>query len=295
MVNAGLILEGGGMRGVYTAGVLDFFLDKELEFREVYGVSAGSCHACSYLSRQRGRALAVSVDYLKDPRYCGVRSLIRTGNLFGAKMCYETIPNELNPYDHEAFEAYPGAFYAVMTDCETGEAHYQKMKDMRRDIWAIRASSSLPLVSRMIGIHGHLYLDGGIADSIPVIQSEKNGNEKNVVVLTREEGYRKGPNGAMKLIRRLYRKYPNLVARMEDRHLRYNATLDYLEKREAQGKVFLIRPGRKVEVGRIEKDKDKLTALYEEGYSDARARWEDLKTFLGIAEMETPACPETVK
>ncbi len=282
MVNAGLILEGGGMRGVYTTGILDFFLDKGLEFQEVYGVSAGSCHACSYLSKQRGRGFAVSVDYLKDPRYCGVKSLLKTGNLFGAKMCYETIPNELNLYDYDAFNQYQGKFYAVLTDCVTGEACYHQIKDMHKDIWAVRASSSLPLVSRMIGIHGHLYLDGGIADSIPIKQSEKNGNEKNVVILTRESGYRKGPNSAMRLIRSLYRRYPNLVKGMEDRHIRYNETLEYLEQGEKEGRIFIIRPNRKVEVGRVEKNREKLTELYEEGYEDARARWEALCRFLEI-------------
>ena len=124
LFKAGLILEGGGMRGAYTAGVLDFFLDKNLEFEEVYGVSAGSIHATSYLSRQRGRNIAVSTDYLDDPGYCSLKSLIKTGNLFGVKMCYDQIPNELNPYDHETFLSYPGRFYAVLTDCETGKPHY---------------------------------------------------------------------------------------------------------------------------------------------------------------------------
>ncbi len=282
LIKAGLILEGGGMRGVYTAGVLDFFLDKGLEFEEVYGVSAGSVHACSYLSKQRGRAISVSIDYLKDPRYCGVRSLIKTGDLFGVKMCYDQIPNHLNPYDYETFLSYPGRFYAVLTDCETGEARYQQIKDMNRDIWAIRASSSLPLVSRIIGSHGHLYLDGGIADSIPVERSEAKGNSKNVVILTRDESYRKDPNGAIKLIRRLYRKYPRLVSQMESRHIRYNQTLDYISKGEEEGRIFVIRPSREVTVGRIEKNKEKLLDLYEQGYQDGEASYQDLKTFLGL-------------
>ena len=270
------------MRGAYTAGVLDFFLDKNLEFEEVYGVSAGSINATSYLSRQRGRNIAVSTDYLNDPRYCSLRSLIKTGNLFGVKMCYDQIPNELSPYDHEAFLSYPGRFYAILTDCETGNPHYHPIKDMKRDIWAIRASSSLPLVSRMIGIHGHIYLDGGIADSIPVKHSEKQGNAKNVVILTRDKSYRKGPNRAMKLIRRLYRQYPNLVEQMETRHIRYNETLDYIEEGREKGNIFVIRPSKTVEVGRVEKDKEKLLALYEQGYEDTKESYEDLKNFLGI-------------
>lgn len=280
LMNAGLILEGGGMRGVYTAGVLDFFLDMELEFEEVYGVSAGSIHASSYLSKQRGRSIDISTEYLNDPRYCSVRSLIKTGNLFGVKMCYDEIPNQLNPYDHETFLKYPGRFYAVLTDCETGKARYQQIKDMNRDIWAIRASSSLPLVSRMIGIHGHIYLDGGIADSIPVKHSQEQGNVKNVVVLTRDQRYRKSPNEAIKLIRSLYRRYPELVAQMENRHIRYNETLDYIAKGEEDGTIFVIRPSKTVDVGRIEKDKEKLTGLYNQGYEDAKESYGDLKKFL---------------
>ncbi len=281
LMKAGLILEGGGMRGVYTAGVLDFFMDMNLGFEEVYGVSAGSIHASSYLSKQRGRSIAISTEYLNDPRYCSVRSLIKTGNLFGVKMCYDEIPNQLNPYDHETFLKYPGRFYAVLTDCETGKARYQQVKDMNRDIWAIRASSSLPLVSRMIGVHGHVYLDGGIADSIPVKRSQEQGNAKNVVVLTRDKHYRKRPNGAIKLIRSLYRRYPELVAQMESRHIRYNETLDYIEKGEKEGIVFVIRPSKTVEVERIEKDKEKLMELYNQGYEDAKKSYEDLKSFLG--------------
>ncbi len=280
LMNAGLILEGGGMRGVYTAGVLDFFLDMELEFEEVYGVSAGSIHASSYLSKQRGRSIDISTEYLNDPRYCSVRSLIKTGNLFGVKMCYDEIPNQLNPYDHETFLKYPGRFYAVLTDCKTGKARYQQIKDMNRDIWAIRASSSLPLVSRMIGIHGHIYLDGGIADSIPVKHSQEQGNVKNVVVLTRDQRYRKSPNEAIKLIRSLYRRYPELVAQMENRHIRYNETLDYIAKGEEDGTIFVIRPSKTVDVGRIEKDKEKLTGLYNQGYEDAKESYGDLKKFL---------------
>lgn len=284
LFKAGLILEGGGMRGAYTAGVLDFFLDKNLEFEEVYGVSAGSIHATSYLSRQRGRNIAVSTDYLDDPGYCSLKSLIKTGNLFGVKMCYDQIPNELNPYDYETFLSYPGRFYAVLTDCETGKPHYHRIKDMKRDIWAIRASSSLPLVSRMIGIHGHIYLDGGIADSIPIKHSEKQGNIKNVVILTRDKSYRKGPNRAMKLIRNLYRQYPNLIEQMETRHIRYNETLEYIEEEEKEGRIFVIRPSKIVEVSRIEKDKEKLMALYHQGYEDAEEAYPALRRFLETPE-----------
>ena len=146
MYNAGLILEGGGMRGVYTAGVLDAFLDAGIEFSSVYGVSAGSCHACSYLSKQRGRAFRVNVDYLDDPNYCGAKTFLKTGNVFGPEMLYEQIPDVLDPFDYQAFLNYPGKFYAVVTDVETGAARYLRVRDLRKQMWMIRSSSSLPLV-----------------------------------------------------------------------------------------------------------------------------------------------------
>ena len=176
MYQAGLVLEGGGMKGVYTAGVLDFFLDKKITFANCYGVSMGACTLCSYISAQRGRGLSVVVDYLKDPHYCGFYSMATTGDIFNAKMCYDTIPNELNPYDYEAAMKYPGNAYAVMTDVETGAPVYYKMQDMRKDIIAVQASASMPLVSRFVEIDGRKYLDGGISDCIPIMHSLKEGN-----------------------------------------------------------------------------------------------------------------------
>lgn len=284
----GLILEGGGMRGVYTAGVLDFFLDQQIGFKEVYGVSAGSCHACSYLSGQRKRAFNVNVDYLDDPRYCSLRSLVRTGDLFGAEMLYETIPNELNPYDHEAFERYPGNFYAVVTDCVTGQPRYQKIQDLRKDIVWIRASSSLPMVSRMVEIDGVPYLDGGISDSIPLRRSLDNGNRKNVVILTRDASYRKKPGKTADMMKVLYPQYPNLVRQMAKRAKKYNRTLELIEKGKKAGKVFVIQPKEPVKLGRVEKDREKLEKLYCQGYRDGGEAWEELKTFLAGEEWKKP-------
>ena len=278
MYQAGLILEGGGMRGLYTAGVLDYFMDINLEFKEVYGVSAGACNACSYLSKQRGRSLRVNTEYLDDPRYCGLESLIRTGDLFGVDMLYDIIPNELDPYDYETFAEYPGKAYAVTTNCETGKAEYMELQDMHRDILAVRASSSLPMVSRMVEIQGYHYLDGGISDSIPVIQSMKNGNQKNVVVLTRDPSYRKEPSKTMAAFRMRYSKYPNLIRQMEHRHIRYNRTLDFLKKGEEAGKIFVIQPQKPVEIARIEKNKEKLKEI---GYEEARNLHGELMEFLG--------------
>ena len=280
MYNAGLILEGGGMRGVYTAGVLDAFLDAGIESSSVYGVSAGSCHACSYLSKQRGRAFRVNVDYLDDPNYCGAKTFLKTGNVFGPEMLYEQIPDVLDPFDHQAFLNYPGKFYAVVTDVETGAARYLRVRDLRKQMWMIRSSSSLPLVSKTIVVKGHKLLDGGIADSIPIRKSIEDGNEKNVVILTRDHGYRKAPNKLMPIMRLRYPKYKEFLHAMETRHVRYNETIDFLEEQEKEGKVFIIRPEAKVEVGRIEKDKAKLTVLYKQGLHDGEKAIEAMKEYL---------------
>lgn len=280
LYQAGLVLEGGGMKGVYTSGVLDFFLDKEIGFAKSYGVSAGACSLCSYLSGQRGRALAVTVDYLKDKNYCSLYSLLKTGDLFNADMCYHRIPDELNPFDYEAFEKNPCKGYAVVTNIETGLAEYMPLRDMHRDIVAVRASASMPLVSRNVQIGGRLYLDGGMADPIPIVHAVTDGMRKNVVVMTKEAGYRRRPFEMPELIRIKYRKYPKVYELMKNRHIAYNRTLDYLQAQVECGNVFLIQPKCKSEVGRVEKDKNKLLALYQEGYDDMAARYEELLAFL---------------
>lgn len=280
MFDCGLVLEGGGMRGIYTAGVLDYFLDKDIMFANVFGVSAGACHASSYISKQRGRAFRISTDYLKDKNYCSKYSLITTGDMFNVKMCYDTIPNELDPFDYEAFDEYEGKMYVAATDCETGEAEYLRISDMRRDIRGIRASSSLPLISRMVKIGNKQYLDGGIADSIPIVASEKHGNARNVVVLTREDGYRKPSNKAIPLMKIKYRKFPELVNAMANRHNVYNSTLDYINSNRDNGNVFVIQPKQPPDIGRTEKNLTKLKALYEQGYQDADDCFEELLEFI---------------
>ncbi len=281
MINAGLVLEGGGMRGVYTAGVLDFFIDKGLYFNSIYAVSAGACHSCSYLSKQRGRAFRVNVDYLKDKRYCSVRSLIKTGDMFGADMCYDIIPNQLDLYDYEEFVKYEGEFFSVITNCNTGKAEYVKIKDMQKDIIAVRASSSLPILSKNVFIDGKEYLDGGISDPIPIASSIQGGNKKNVVILTQCEDYRKQPNKIMTLIKSKYRKYPNLIEAMGSRHIRYNGALDLIKEEQEKRNAFVIRPQVAPNIGRVEKNKDKLSTLYQNGYNDAEKCYDKLIEFLG--------------
>lgn len=272
------------MRGIYTAGVLDFFLDQNLFFSSVYGVSAGACHACSYLSRQRGRAFRIGTAYLKDKRYCSLYSLLTTGDLFGVKMCYDTIPNQLDLYDYDTYQQYPGKFYAVVTNCLTGKAEYLQVKEMRQDLRAVQASSSLPLLSKMVSINGRRYLDGGVADSIPLAQSIAQGNQKNVVILTQCPTYRKEPNRALAAVKLRYRHYPNLVTALENRHIVYNETLELVHREQEAGNAFVIQPKHTPAIGRIEKDQEKLRALYQEGYQDAQASYPDLICFLSHVE-----------
>lgn len=282
MYQAGLVLEGGGMKGLYTAGVLDFFLDKGIDFSNVYGVSAGACNMCSYLSKQKERARDVSLDYLYTGDYCGAKSLLTTGDLFNAKFCYELIPDYLNPYDYDTFNKYEGRAFAVVTNIVTGRPEYIRLRDMKKDIVAVRASASLPLVSKNVRIGKGLYLDGGIADAIPIRKSILDGNRKNVVVMTKEEGFRRTPASAasLSLIKLRYLKYPKVYELMKERHTAYNRTLDYLERQVQEGTAFVIRPSKKRDVRRIEKDEEKLKALYQQGYEDAKAQYEELVNYL---------------
>ena len=280
MIEAGLVVEGGGMRGVYTAGVLDYFMEKNLYFDDCYGVSAGACHISSYVSKQIGRSIKVTLDYINDKRYCSVNSLIKTGDMFGVEMLYDLIPNKLELYDYDTFNKFKGNFYSVVTNCKTGKAEYIKIKDMKKDIIAVRASSSLPLLSRIVEINGKEYLDGGITDSIPIKKSIKDGHKKNVVILTRDKTYRKSKPKFLSFFKLKYKKYPNLVKAIENRYKMYNETLDFLEEEKAKNEVFIIQPKLPVKISRIEKDKDKLKALYNQGYEDAKEIYEDLMKFL---------------
>ncbi len=280
MYKGGLVLEGGGMRGVYTAGVLDFFIDKDIFFENIYGVSAGICHACSYLSKQRNRAYRVMVDYLDDKRYASFYSLVTTGDYFGVKMIYDEIPNELYPYDKETFEKYKGNLYSVVTNMNTGKAEYIKLKDMDKDLIYVRASSSLPLLSRIVKVGDKEYLDGGIADSIPIKRAMEGGNKKNVVVLTQPKEYRKSKNKLLPVMKIKYKKYPNFVDAMANRHINYNNTLDMIEKEEKNGNVFVIRPSESLNITRLEKNKDKLESLYNLGFNDAKKAYDDLMKFI---------------
>lgn len=277
----GLVLEGGGMRGVYTAGVLDFFLEENFFVDGVIGVSAGAVQAVNFVSRQEKRGFRVIATYANDKRYMSFRSLLLTGDLFNKKFCYERIPNELDPFDYETFRNSSTRCYATATNVLTGEASHLELKDLHDDMDKLRASGSLPLVSNLVNIDGIPHLDGGIADSIPFKAFLRMGYGKCIVVLTRAKGYRKNPNRLMPIIRLKYRKYPRFVAACENRFRVYNETLDALEAAEARGEVFVIRPQKTVEVARLERNASKLEALYQEGFAEAKERFDDLKRFIG--------------
>ena len=282
MYQAGLVLEGGGMKGIYTCGVLDYFLEKGIDFSSVYGVSMGACDMCSYLSKQHGRGRDIIVDYVDLKAYCSVESLVLTGDLFNADMCYHLIPDYLNPFDYETYKKYVGKAYSVVTNIRTGKPEYLQVKDMKSDIEMIRASSSLPLVARVVEIDQKPYLDGGISDSIPLKKSIADGNQKNVVIMTKEVGFARKPlnSASLALIKARYLKYPKVYELMRDRHIHYNKTLEEIKRQKKEGRAFVIRPQKKVEVGRVERDKDKLIALYEQGHRDAEVCYEDMINYL---------------
>ncbi|MCR4791993.1 MAG: patatin family protein [Lachnospiraceae bacterium] len=288
MINGGLVLEGGGMKGIFTAGVLDFLLDKGIMFSSIYGVSAGACHMTSYVSGQRGRAFDISVDYLDTRWYCGIPSLITTGNLFNTDVAYGLIPDSLNPFDHESYEKYEGNAYSVVTDVETGKPEYLRVKSCRgAGMDRIRASASLPLVARMVEIDGRKYLDGGLSDAIPLERSIRSGNGVNLVILTKEVGYVRTPIPAyeLNLLKVRYAAYPNIWKLMRNRDIRYNRQLEYVSEMEKDGKAFVIRPQHKGNTKRIDKDPAHLKALYLEGYEEAEKNWDALEQYLRNAEI----------
>ena len=276
----GLILEGGGMRGAFTAGVLDYWMSRDLWFQNVYGVSAGACQACSYLCRQPGRGLRVWVNYTDDPRFISLRSLLTTGDMIGAELNYDLVPRKLDPLDNAAFLASGARFTAVLTDVETGKPAYIPIRDMFEDIDAVRASASLPLVSRMVTYRGRRYLDGGVSDSIPIRRAIADGCDRNVLVLTQAPGYRKEPNKALPLMKLRYGKYPGLVEAVARRHIMYNDALDFIKKEEAAGRLFVLRPDAPLNIGRVEKDPEKLTRIHDMGYAVAERSHQALTEFI---------------
>lgn len=281
MNNVGLVLEGGGMRGLYTCGVLDYFMDRDLYFNYIIGVSAGSCNAVSYISRQKGRNKKVNLDFVNDKRYMSFRNLIKEKSFFGMDFMFDEIPNKYVPFDFEAFHKADCRLLTGATDCNTGKAVFFEKSDLKEGFHGLRASASLPFISPIVNFKGLELLDGGIADSIPIKRSIMDGNMKNIIVLTRDKTYRKGPMKHSKLIKLKYKKYPKLAEAMINRHKNYNETLEYIEKLENEGKVIVIRPAKEVKVGRLEKNTEVLTELYNSGYEDAKNNYEKIMKFIG--------------
>jgi len=280
MKKVGLVLEGGGMRGLYSAGVLDYFLQENLSVDGVIGVSAGAVHGCSFVAKQAKRSYRIYTTYANDKRFLSFASLWKTGDIFGADFCYRQIPNELDPFDYQAFREATTDFYVVCTDLSTGMAEYVKVEDLETQMDFLRASGSLPLVSRIVKIGDHEYLDGGIADSIPILRFQEMGFEKNIVVLTQARDYRKKSDVLMPLIRWKYRKYPLFLKAAESRAAHYNETLDLIHQMEKEGRVFVIQPEQQVQIGRLEKDVNKLKALYDQGFNDAKSHFVQMKSYL---------------
>ncbi len=272
MVSMGLVLEGGALRGQYTAGVLDAFLEAGVEFPYVIGVSAGASIGCSFVSKQHGRNNLIVDRYRNDPRYLSFRNLLTQGSLFGMDFIYDTVPHHLVPFDSQTFEASPTRFVTVCTDCDTGQAvYYEKDDDL---LPVLRASASMPFLSPMVRYGGRRLLDGALADSLPWMKAVSEGFSRNVVVLTRPRGYRKKrPNPWP--ARLVYAATPRLVEAINTRWVRYNASLEAIEAAETSGEALVIRPSQSMDIGRTEKNVAKLAALYELGRQDGQAALAD--------------------
>ncbi len=263
----GLVLEGGGMRGVFTSGVLDAFMKHDLYFRYIVAVSAGACNGMSYVSRQPRRARISNIDYLARYKYIGIRHLVTQGCIFDRELLYDKFPNQLLPFDFDEYFKHAKGFEMVTTNCLTGKAMYlSETSDRQRSLDIVRASSSLPYVSKIVTVDGIPMLDGGIIDSIPINRAIETGHEHNIVILTRNKDWR-DTGKDRKVPAFIYKNYPRLRVALSHRHVVYNQQIDLIDRLEAEGKITCIRPMRPMEVGRIENDVEKLERLYEEGFA----------------------------
>ena len=283
-MKTGIVVEGGGMRGIYGAGVLDVLLENDIKADGLIGVSAGAIHGCSFVSGQKGRSIRYNLKYSRDPRYMSMRSLIRTGDMFGIDFCYRELPETLDPFDNETFESSSTEYYVTCTDVETGQPVYHRCPSLRGDrIDWVRASASMPLASRIVELDGKKLLDGGVADSIPVMAFRKMGFKKDLVILTRPEGYRKKQNPMLPLIRRAYREYPEFVETAASRHLVYNRELDEISRLEREGEILVIRPSRRIKISRTERRPERIEQMYRLGREDAMKAFSGRKAFMGAS------------
>lgn len=275
----GLVLEGGGMRGIYTAGVLDVLLEHNITFDGVIGVSAGAIHGGTFVSRQKGRNLRYYKKYCMDKRFISISNWIKTGDIVGEQFCYHDIPDKLDLFDYDTFKNSSTKFYCGCSNVRTGKAEYLPIDDMHEDIEVMRASASLPYFSKLVDIKGEKYLDGGCTDSVPVEAFQKMGYKHNVVVLTRDHSYVKKEELSF-LPKLMYRKYPEFAKALLNRHNNYNETVKRICEMEKDGEIFVIRPEMPLEIGRLEKDPEKLQTVYDIGVSDAEKAIESMKKWM---------------
>ena len=268
------------MRGLFTAGIIDVMMEAGVEPDGLIGVSAGAAFGCNYKSRQPGRVIRYNTRFAKDPRYSGLRSLIKSGDYFNAEFGYHIVPKQYDIFDVETFDKNPMEFIVVCTDVLTGEAVYHKMDHVSFDeLEWLRASASMPLASKVVEVGGRKLLDGGVADSIPLEYFERIGYDRNVVILTQPQGFVKEPNKLMPLMKIGLRKYPNMIKALATRHLMYNRELKYVREAEREGRCLVIRPEEKIPIGHISHDPDEMRHVYEIGRALGERNLKDIKAF----------------
>ena len=289
-MKTGLIMEGGAMRGMFTAGVLDVLMENGLVTDGAIGVSAGAVFGCNYKSHQIGRVIRYNTEYCNDKRYASFKNLVKTGNLYSEQFCYHEVPEKLDPFNEAAFAASPMDFFVVCTDVKTGEPIYHKCrKGDAEDVLWMEASASMPLAAKIVKIGHYGLLDGGVADSIPVRFFESIGYKRNLIILTQPKGYIKKKNKFLPAIRAKYFRYPAFVEAVADRHERYNETLSYISMLEQAGRDYVIRPPIPLEIGAMERDPAQLRRVYETGRAVAQIQVEKIRDFLNAVK----AAPET--
>lgn len=278
----GVIMEGGASRTIFSCGVTDAFLEENIMPDYFIGVSAGIAFGVSYLSRQKGRNLEIAQKYMGDRRYMGIRHLLNKSNrsLYNLSFVYGEIPNKIVPFDKDAFDEFPGKAVAAVTNIHTGKAEYLEVPRRDEKYQVLMASCALPILFQPVKVGKHYYLDGGLSDSIPYKEALREGCNKNIIILTRERGYKKKPEHIEKILKKMYRKYPEIVKAMDERPKRYNACMDEIYEAEKKGEVFVIAPETIHGVGRTETDGEKLKILYQEGYKQARKQMDELKKYL---------------
>ncbi len=281
-MKVGIVLEGGSMRGMFSAGVLDTFMDENIKLDGMIGVSAGALFGPNYFSKQKGRALRYNKRFCKDRRYMSIWSLLFTGNIVGKQFAYYGVTTKYDVFDNDTFMKANPEYYVTVTNVETGKPEYLQVTDVVKEMEKLRASSALPFVSKLVEVDGKKYLDGGISDSIPVLKAKEMGYDKLIVVLTRPIEYRKTPfsDKMIKLMSMKYKKYPKFVEAMKNRYINYNETVEKILELEEQGEIFVIRPSEPILVKTIERDADKLQYVYDLGVRVCKDRMSVLKEFL---------------